>query len=68
MPDDLQEYEDIFMQKLKNRKSYLGRIPSQDFCGEAYDLFLSIATPEELEENIITRDTLEKIIIQLGWN
>jgi len=68
MPDDLQEYEDIFMQKLKKRKSYLGRIPSQDFWDEAYDLFLSIATPEELEEDIITRDTLQKITTELGWN
>lgn len=68
MTDILQEHEDILMQTLKKRKSYLGRIPSQDFFDEAYDLFLSIATPEELEEDIITRDTLRKITTQLGWN
>ena len=70
MTDDLQEYEDIFMQTLKKRKSYLGRIPSQDFWDEAYELFLSIATPEELEEDIITRDTLQKMTTALGldWN
>lgn len=64
--DDLQEYEDLFMQTLKKRKSYLGRIPSQDFFEEAYDLFLIIATPVELEEDIITRDTLQKITTALG--
>ena len=68
MTDVLQEHEDILMQTLKKRKSYLGRIPSQDFFDEAYDLFLSIATPEELEEDIITRDTLQKITTQLGWD
>jgi ssDNA-specific exonuclease RecJ len=68
MTDDLQEYEDIFMQTLKKRKSYLGRIPSQDFFDEAYDLFLSIATPEELEEDIITRDTLRKMTTHFGWD
>lgn len=68
MPDILQEHEDLLMQTLKKRKSYLGRIPSQDFFDEAYDLFLSIATPEELEEDIITRDTLQKITTQLGWD
>jgi len=68
MPDDLQEYEDILMQTLKRRKSYLGRIPSQHFGKDEYDLFLSIATPEELEEDIITRDTLQKITTQLGWD
>ena len=68
MTDILQEHEDILMQTLKKRKSYLGRIPSQDFFDEAYDLFLSIATPEELEEDIITRDTLRKITTQLGWD
>jgi hypothetical protein len=60
--DDFCEYQ------TKKRKSYLGRIPSQDFFDDVYDLFLSIATPEELEQDIITRDTLQKITTQLGWN
>ncbi|MCJ7722399.1 hypothetical protein MUO98_08370 [Candidatus Bathyarchaeota archaeon] len=62
MPDDLKK------KALKKAMSYLGRIPSQDFCEEAYDSFLRIATPVELEEDIITRDTLQKITTQLGWN
>ena len=50
----------------KRRKSYLGRIPSQDFWEEAYNLFLEFATPEELENDILTRETLLKISTTLG--
>jgi hypothetical protein len=60
--------DDFWEHQTKKRKSYLGRIPSQDFFDEAYDLFLSIATPEELEEDIITRDTHRKITNQLEWD
>jgi len=65
MSDDIQELKDVF---LKKHKSYLGRIPSIDFFPEAYELFLTYATPEELDEDIITRDTLQKITTQLGWD
>jgi hypothetical protein len=51
----------------KKSRSYLGRIPSKDFFPEAYELFLKLASPEELEEDIITRKTLEKIIVELGY-
>ena len=60
--------DDFWEHQTKKRKSYLGRIPSQDFWDEAYELFLSIATPEELEEDIITRDTLQKMTTALGWD
>lgn len=59
MPDDLQVMEDVFFKKVK---SYLGRIPSQDFDSEQYEVFLTIASPEELEEDILTRETLNKIM------
>lgn len=52
----------------KRKKSYLGRIPSQDFWDEAYQLFLEFATPEELEEDILKRETLEKISTALGYD
>lgn len=58
MPDDLQELEDVFLKKVK---SYLGKIPSQDFNEEQYGVFLEIASPEELEQDIITRKTLNEI-------
>ena len=56
----------VYMDKRKN--SYLGRIPSQDFWDEAYQLFLEFATPEELEEDILKRETLQKISTALGYN
>ena len=59
--DDFQIYMD------KRKKSYLGRIPSQDFWDEAYELFLEFATPEELEEDILKRETLQKISTALGY-
>lgn len=58
MPDDLQELEDVFLKKVK---SYLGIIPSQQLTEEQYSVFLEIASPEELEEDIITRKTLNEI-------
>lgn len=51
----------------KRKNSYLGRIPSQDFWDEAYQLFLEFATPEELEEDILKRETFQKINTALGY-
>lgn len=50
------------------KKSYLGRIPSKDFWDEACALSLQNATPEELEEDILYRETLEKISKALGFD
>lgn len=58
MPDDLHKSEQVLLKKLK---SYLGKIPSQDFNEEQYEVFLTVASPEELEEDIITRKTLNEI-------
>ena len=66
--DREQEFEELFFEALKKRKSYLGRIPSKDFWNEAYELFLEFASPEELETDTLTRDTLEKISDALGYN
>ena len=57
-PDDLQELEDVFLKKVK---SYLGIVPSQNLTEEHYAVFLEIASPEELEQDIITRKTLNEI-------
>ena len=57
MPDDL-----------KKVKSYLGKPPSQDFNEEQYEFFLTVASAEELEEDIITRETLHKIMSYFGWD
>jgi hypothetical protein len=52
----------------EHKRSYLGRVPSQDLWDEAYQLFLEFATPEELENDILTRETLQKISTALGFN
>ncbi len=59
--------DDFWIYMDKRKKSYLGRIPSQDFWNEAYQLFLEFATPEELEEDILKRETLQKISTALGY-
>jgi len=59
--------DDFWIYIDKRKKSYLGRIPSQDFWDEAYELFLEFATPEELEEDILKRETLQKISTALGY-
>lgn len=46
----------------KKLRSYLGKIPSKILNEEQYSMFLDIASPEELELDIITRETLYKII------
>jgi hypothetical protein len=56
------------LEKMKRKMSYLGRVPSVDFWDEAYQLFLEFASPEELDEDILTRETLEKISIALGFD
>lgn len=66
--DREQEFEELFLEALKKRKSYLGRIPSKDFWNEAYEFFLEFASPEELETDTLTRETLEKISDALGYN
>lgn len=65
MPDDLQEFEDSF---LKKGRSYLGKIPSKDFDPEQYEVFLVVASAEELEADIITKETLYKIMKHFGWD
>lgn len=75
-PPLLQKYKkvmninmDDFWEYTENRKkSYLGRIPSEDFWDEAYQLFLEFGSPEELENDILKRETLDKISIALGFN
>lgn len=48
--------------------SYLNRIPSKDFFDEAYELFLTYASAEELENDIVTKETLRKISAKLGYD
>ena len=47
---------------IQKSKSYLGKIPSQDFNEEQYEVFLTVASAEELEQDILTKQTLDKIM------
>ena len=67
MSDDLQEYEDLLHEKLKRKRSHLNRIPSQDFEPDVYELFLMVATPEELEDDILTIETSVKISLLISY-
>ena len=47
-------------------ESYFGKIPSKDFSDEAYTFFLHYASIQELESDIVSRNTLRKISESLG--
>jgi len=54
--------DDFWEHQTKKQKSYLGRIPSQNFSEEEYTLYLQCAEPYELEEDILTEETYVKIM------
>lgn len=58
----------IWRNKKNEKKSYLWRVPSLDFWGEAYQLFLEFASPEELDNDVLTPETLDKISKALGFD
>ncbi len=60
--------KEFVLNLIKNQKSYLGKTPSVDFDEYVYELYLQYATPEELEEDIISQSTFRKITSQLDWD
>jgi len=59
----------------KRLDSYLSKVPSIDFCADAYHYFLHYASLEELEGDILKFQTLIKIgealgndLTQWGWD
>lgn len=63
MPDCTVEIEKIIMLELKRKESSGGIIPSMDFSWDAYQQFLSFATPYELENDILTKETVQKMAL-----
>lgn len=61
MPDDTGFLDEIIELELKRRNSYKGLIPSMDFDTVFYQQFIENATPYELENDVITRETIVKI-------
>jgi len=55
--------------------SYFGYIPSEHFSNDAYHCFLIFASPEELETDTTTKETVVKFanilgcdLTKWGWN
>jgi hypothetical protein len=46
----------------------INRTPSIDFYSEAYEVYLKYAQPYELENDIVTKVTLQKITKELELN
>ena len=45
--------DDFWQDQLKKRSSYLSKIPSEDFNPEQYEVFLSVASAEELLQQVL---------------
>jgi hypothetical protein len=58
---DLRGLFDDIEQSTKRSLSYKGLIPSSEFNSDFYQQFLSVATATELEQDIISKETIEKI-------
>jgi predicted Rossmann-fold nucleotide-binding protein len=57
---DLEEKKQIMRKKAC---SYKGLIPSQEFDSVFYQQYLQYATPNELANDVITKETIEKIAL-----
>lgn len=49
----------------KKLNSYYALVPSYDFDDDVYQFFLHFATAEELEKDIVTKETMVKICERL---
>ncbi len=50
-------------EELKRATSYKGLIPSQEFDSVFYQQYLQYATPNELVNDVITKETIEQIAL-----
>lgn len=57
------DFEKVLMIDLKRRKTVGGVRPSLDFSWDAYQQFLSFATPYELENDTLTKETVAKMAL-----
>lgn len=58
MPDDLFQEELLLYRAIQSHK---GLIPSKDFNGNEYYLYLQYASTEELEKDIVNKQTYNSI-------
>lgn len=57
---------DVFLVDLVVTVYFGGLIPSQDLDTEEYYFYLKYASPDELEDDLITRTTVNKMSLELG--
>jgi hypothetical protein len=65
MPDDHYQSEKLI---IKSLQSYKGLIPSINFKDYEYSLYLQYASPEELEQDIVSEKTYLKIVYEGNWD
>jgi len=56
------------MRYIFTEEDIVNRTPSMDFYSEAYEMYLKYAEAHELENDIVSRQTLKKITNELGLN
>jgi len=55
-------YEEPIEKAIQKMLSYKGYIPSKDLNEYQYQIYLQVATPQELEMDIISEETMRKVI------
>ena len=65
MPDDHYQLEKLITKSLQ---SYKGLIPSINFKDYEYSLYLQYASPEELEQDIVSEKTYLKMVYEGNWD
>ena len=55
-------YEEPIEKAIQEMLSYKGYIPSKDLNEYQYQIYLQVATPQELERDIIFEATMRKVI------
>jgi hypothetical protein len=57
-----EDFEEPIEKAIQQMLSYKGYIPSKDLNEYQYQIYLQVATPQELERDIISEETMRKVI------
>ena len=57
-----EDFEEPTKKAIQKMLSYKGYIPSKDLNEHQYQTYLQVASPYELEKDIITEKTMRKVI------
>jgi hypothetical protein len=60
--------DDYWHHQEKLRQSHKGLFPSKDFKDYEYSLYLQYASPEELEQDIVSEKTYLKMVYEGNWD